>query len=183
MSKCNMSYLPKEYFLSTPKLKQLLLNDNNLKGDENNMKFMEHLTVIEELNLSFNNITSIDPNIFVYNNRLMTLKLIGNPWICDCYVVDMWNWDASTNGIIDVLYGSTAIYSYMYDMKTKYLTCDYDREITPNMKPRTQSTLSFKHGFKASFTWQRYVRDAICPLNNITIAAWDRSDTRNVHRC
>jgi len=169
MSKCNMSYLPEEYFVSTPNLKQLLLNDNNLKGGENNMTFMKRLTNIEELNLSFNNMTSIDPNVFVNNSGLMTLKLIGNPWICNCYVVDMWNWAVSVSEITDVLVGSMRIYSYKDDMKTKYLTCDYDPEITPTMNSRTQSMLSSKRGFKASFTWQRYAYNAICPPIIITV--------------
>jgi len=169
MSKCNLSYLPQEYFISTPNLKQLLLNDNKLKGDKKSMKFMKHLDNIVELNLSFNNMTSIDPNEFDYNGFLVSLKLIGNPWICDCYIVDICNWAESIKLNIDVLHGPTGIYSYKNHEKTKYLTCDYDPNITPITKSGIQSRSSFKQPLNANFTWQRFVSDAICPPITISI--------------
>lgn len=93
MSRCNFSYLPKDIFLLTSNLKHLLLDDNELKGDGDNMKFMEHVINIQELNLNFNGMVSIEPNVFYYNRHLMTLKLISNP--CYCYIADMWNRTAS----------------------------------------------------------------------------------------
>jgi len=168
MSKCNLSYLPQEYFISTPNLKQLLLNDNKLKADYRNMKFMKNLPSIVDLNLSFNNMTSIEPNVFDYNDRLVSLKLIGNPWICDCYIVNMWKWAKAVNLNIDVLNTPTKINFYLDHEKTINSTCISDPNITPLVKVGLQSRL-FTHPQDVHFTWLKIAHDAVCQPITISI--------------
>jgi len=171
LNECNLSYIPEHFFITTSNLKRLSLKGNKLKGDERSLRFIKHLTNIEELNFSFNKMVSIEPIDFYYANRLVSLKLIGNPWICDCFIVDMWNWTLSTKGHIDVLDGSTRLYSYVNDQKFNYLVCDYDQTITPPMKPMTRPNI---YGANLRFTWQRYVRDAMCSPVSFTVSRLGR---------
>ncbi|XP_060843801.1 toll-like receptor Tollo [Rhopalosiphum padi] len=147
MSKCNLSNLPVDAFTTTPNIGQLLLNDNNLKNDEEgSMKFLETLTRLEQLDLSFNNITAINRNKFGYSYQLMSLRLVGNPWKCDCYVVDMWRWGVMSEGYIDVLEDS------------KRLECNFDPKSSPINKAKLTRPGS------ELITWARYVGEANCPL-------------------
>jgi len=181
MSKCNLSHLPVDAFTTTPNISQLLLNDNKLKSDEEgSMKFLESLTGLEQLDLSFNNITAIKPDKFGYNHQLMSLRLVGNPWKCDCYVVDMWEWAASSKGNIGVLVGSTkSIASNVNNKKTKGLVCNFDPKSTPVKeaklrRPGRELTSSVQR------TWARYVREANCPHSPVA-ARPARIVTREVH--
>jgi len=147
MSKCNLSNLPVGAFTTTPNIGQLLLNDNNLKNDEEgSMKFLETLTRLEQLDLSFNNITAINRSKFGYSYQLMSLRLVGNPWKCDCYVVDMWRWGVMSEGYIDVLEDS------------KRLECNFDPKSSPINKAKLTRPGS------ELITWARYVGEANCPL-------------------
>jgi len=182
MSKCNLTYLPDDAFVTTPNISQLLLNDNKLKSDKDGfMKFIEYLTGLEQLDLSFNNITSIKPDKFSYNHQLLSLKLVGNPWKCDCYVVDMWEWAASSKGNIGVLVGSTkSIASNVNNKKTKGLVCNLDPKSTPVKeaklrRPGRELTSNVQR------TWARYVREANCP-HSAAAARPARIVTREVHQ-
>jgi len=181
LSKCNLSYLPDDAFITTPNISQLLLNDNKLKNDEEgSIKFLESLIGLEQLDLSFNNLTSIKPDKFSYNHQLMSLKLVGNPWKCDCYVVDMWEWAASSKGNIGVLVGSTkSIASNLNNKKTKGLVCNFDPKSTPIKeaklrRPGRELTTVVQR------TWARYVREANCPHSPVA-ARPARIVTREVH--
>lgn len=163
ISKCNLSYLPDNAFTTTPNISKLLLNDNELKINENSsMKFLKPLIRLEQLDLSFNNLTSIKPDMFQYNYKLISLKLIGNPWKCDCYVVDMWEWAISLNKNIEVLRGSTNSVTTNANNKTvKGLLCDFDPKNTP-IKATKRKQLSNQLTMNVQRTWARYVREANC---------------------
>ncbi|VVC40023.1 Leucine-rich repeat,Leucine-rich repeat domain, L domain-like,Leucine-rich repeat, typical subtype,Leucine [Cinara cedri] len=165
LSKCNLSYLPDDAFTTTPNISRLLLNDNKLKNDKDSfLKFLESLAELEQLDLSFNNITTVTPDKFSNNYQLMSLKLIGNPWKCDCYVVRMWEW-ASEKGNIGILVSSTkSMASNMNNKKTKSLVCNFDPKSTPVklVKPRPGRELTVP----VPRTWARYVREANCPRGN-----------------
>ncbi|CAH1730956.1 leucine-rich repeat-containing protein 15-like [Aphis gossypii] len=181
MSKCNLSYLPVDAFTTTPNISQLLLNDNKLKSDEEgSMKFLESLTGLEQLDLSFNNITAIKPNKFGYNNQLMSLRLVGNPWKCDCYVVDMWEWAALSKGNVGVLVGSTkSIASNVNNKKTKGLVCNFDPKSTPIKETKLRRPgIELKSSVQR--TWARYVREANCPHSPVA-ARPARIVTREIH--
>ncbi|CAI6373924.1 unnamed protein product [Macrosiphum euphorbiae] len=179
ISKCNLSNLPADAFTTTPNIRQLFLNDNKLKSDEErSMKFLESLTGLEQLDLSFNNITAIKPNTFLYNHQLMSLRLVGNPWKCNCYVLDMWEWAAWSKGNIDVLVGSTkSIASNVNNKKTKGLVCNFDPKSTPVKEAK------LRHGREPTSTvqrtWARYVREANCPHSPVA-ARPSRIVTREV---
>lgn len=53
MSKCNLSYLPENFFMPTPNLKRLLLNDNKFEGERKDMHFIKYLPHIQEIYMSF----------------------------------------------------------------------------------------------------------------------------------
>lgn len=161
LSKCNLSYLPDDAFTTTPNISQLLLNDNKLKNDkEGFLKFLESLSELEKLDLSFNNITTITPDKFSYN-RLVSLKLVGNPWKCDCYVVKIWDW-AGEKGNIGILVGSTkSMASNVNNKKTKSLVCIYDPKSTPVKEPKPKPGRELIA--PTVRTWARYIRDANCP--------------------
>lgn len=163
ISKCNLSYLPDNAFTTTPNINKLLLNDNELKINENSsMKFLKPLIGLEQLDLSFNNLTSIKPDMFQYNYKLISLKLIGNPWKCDCYVVDMWEWAISLNKNIEVLRGSTNLVTSNANNKTvKGLLCDFDPKNTP-IKATKRKQLNNQLTMNVQRTWARYVREANC---------------------
>lgn len=181
LSKCNLSRLPDNAFITTPNISRLLLNDNKLKNEGvSSLKFLEYLTGLEQLDLSFNNITSIKPDKFSYNHQLLSLKLIGNPWKCDCYVVDMWEWAVSSKGNIGVLVGSTkSIASNINNKKTKGLVCNFDPKSTPIKdsklrRPGRELTSSVQR------TWARYVREANCTHSSVASRP-ARIVTREIH--
>ncbi|XP_026818233.1 insulin-like growth factor-binding protein complex acid labile subunit [Rhopalosiphum maidis] len=168
MSKCNLSNLPVDAFTTTPNIRQLLLNDNKLKSDEEgSMKFLETLTRLDQLDLSFNNITAISPDKFGYNYQLTSLRLVGNPWKCDCYVVDMWKWSALSIGNIEVLVDS------------KRLECNFDPKSTP-IKKANLTRLGSELTASVQRTWVRYVGEANC-LRRPEAARPARIVTREVH--
>ncbi|XP_050440269.1 uncharacterized protein LOC126845587 [Adelges cooleyi] len=179
ISNCNLSRLPVDAFASTPNITELLLGDNKLRNEEeNSMKFLEPLSGLEQLDLSANNLSSIKPDKFTYNHQLMSLKLVGNPWKCDCYVMDMWEWASAIKGNIGVLVGSTkSIDTNINNKKKKSLVCNFDPKTSP-IKETKLKTL--RKDPSVQRTWARYVREANCPHSTI-LARPARIVTREVH--
>lgn len=164
MSKCKLDYLPADFFMATPNIKKLLLNGNELTSYKNDMLFAERLTRLEELDLSYNNMTSFDVNKFKHNSQLTSLKLVGNPWVCECELVDVWNWAASSKVDIGVLINSTELYSKADTKKPERLVCSYDVKRAPEKEYmlRRPSTFVYLEVPKTKRTWQRYLRNANC---------------------
>lgn len=181
ISKCNLSHLPKDAFISTPNISRLLLNDNKLRNEKDeSMKFLEPLTGLERLDLRFNNMTSIKPDKFSYNYQLLSLALIGNPWKCDCYVVDMWEWALSSKGNLGVLVDATkSMDSNLNNKRKKSLVCNFDPKSTPIKEAKLRRP-GRELNSSVQRTWSRYVRDADCP-HSATVARPARIVTREVH--
>lgn len=96
ISKCNLTSLPDDVFVTIPNLLKLQLNNNTLNNDKNDsLKFLKPLSQLTYLDLSFNNITSIKLDKFSYNYVLEAFKFDGNPWKCECYIIDWWSWARS----------------------------------------------------------------------------------------
>jgi len=188
ISKCDLSYLTKEFFLPTPNLKNLLLNNNTLQSDKNNMKCMERLTNLENLDLAFNNMTSIASREFNYNNQLMSLKLFGNPWKCDCFITDMWFWASSIKRNITILDGFMK-HDTVQNQLTKVLYCDFDPHNSPIKRSelKTPDDESLSYNYYMSIAWSVYAVDSFCtPVDAATyqppnLPRSGRIVTREVH--
>lgn len=166
---CQLTYLPPVAFNSSRKLAKLFLSDNKLSDDnedggERSLEFLkplEHLTVLDLSNNKFSNLT---PKVFADNLELHNLKLVGNPWRCDCNIVDMWQWAAVERGDIGVLTGSTTAAAdsvHAGSKKKKALLCFLDPKTTPikegKLRKPGRDLLN-----NVNRTWARYVREADC---------------------
>lgn len=167
ISGCNLSYLPDDAFITTPNISQLLLNDNKLTNtkENNSLKFLEPLADLKQLDLSFNKIQFMKTDQFQYNNKLTSLKLVGNPWKCDCYVLDLWEWAIMAKGNVAILVGSTkSIASNLNNKKEIRLLCNFDLQTTP-IKEVIRRRLGPDLHVRVQQTWARYVHEAYCYRN------------------
>ncbi len=169
LSNCNLSHLPPIAFNSSRNITKLLLADNHLSNaDPTSLKFLEPLQHLSYLDLSNNNFSSITSHTFKHNPDISALKLVGNPWKCDCNVVDMWQWASSERGDIGVLIGSTTAAADSISgssKKKKALLCYLDSKTTPIKEGKLR-----KPGREllnnVNRTWARYVREADCAWNH-----------------
>lgn len=184
MSRCNLSYLPDDAFITTSNITQLLLNDNKFKNDKNgSLKFLKSLTGLKELDLSFNNLTSINSDNFDNNKLLVSLNLVSNPWKCDCYIDDILEWAMSRRNV-DMLVGFKKSTSYNVNYnKTKGLVCNFDPNSSPMMnvfrKLRRSRRLFSRFTTSNQRTWARHVFEGYCSYRTV-----DESDiiiTTEVH--
>jgi hypothetical protein len=51
-----------------------------------------NVSVLERLDLSYNNLSSVDINILKFLPKLSALYLYGNPLQCDCQLQEVWRW-------------------------------------------------------------------------------------------
>lgn len=171
ISKCNLSYLPDIAFTTRPNIGKLLLNNSELKiNDNSSIKFLKPLIRLEQLDLSFNNLTSIKPDMFQYNYKLISLKLIGNPWKCDCYIVNIWKWAISSKKNINIINivlrdSMNSLTSNASNKKVKGLLCDFDPKNT-SIKATKLKQLSNQLPLNVQRTWDRYVREANCSASH-----------------
>lgn len=84
----SLTTLLENTFSELTKLKILYLNENRLTTLPENI--FRNLTQLQDLDLSQNNFTTLPPNIFngLPPHRL-ELQLEGNPWLCDCDLLQM----------------------------------------------------------------------------------------------
>lgn len=165
---CELSFLPSVAFNSSRNITRLLLADNRLSNvDSTALKFLEPLKHLTYLDLSNNNFSSITSNVFFRNPEIQSLKLVGNPWKCDCNVVDMWQWAQSERGDIGVLIGSTTAAAdtvAINSKKKKALLCYLDTK-TPIKEGKLRRP-GRELLFNVNRTWARYVREADCTWNH-----------------
>lgn len=169
LQNCNIEYLPPMAFNSSRNITTLLLADNKLSNsDPESLRFLEPLRHLVHLDLSNNNFSSISPSVFKNNPELSAIKLVGNPWKCDCNIVDIWQWASSERGDIGVLVGSTTAAADTVasgSKKKKALLCYLDTKTTPikegKLRRPGRELLN-----NVNRTWARYVREADCPWNH-----------------
>ena len=165
---CELAYLPPVAFNSSRNITRLLLAENRLSnGDPTALKFLEPLKHLTHLDLSNNNFSSITSNVFFRNPEIVSLKLVGNPWKCDCSIVDMWQWASSERGDIGVLIGSTTAAADSVSSnskKKKALLCYLDTK-TPIKEGKLRRP-GRELLFNVNRTWARYVREADCTWNH-----------------
>ncbi|XP_069694890.1 insulin-like growth factor-binding protein complex acid labile subunit [Periplaneta americana] len=105
MQHCNLTELPKGLLSNTSSLKELNLGNNNLTTIANltnpeNSQYVDTLTKLEVLDLSNNQMQTINVEVFSNNiTKLKTLHIAGNPFLCDCKLRRVWLW-SQKQGII-----------------------------------------------------------------------------------
>lgn len=170
LRECDLSYIPPIAFNSSRNITKLLLAGNKLGGDEESkrLSFLEPLRHLSHLDLSNNNFSSITPDVFKKNPEISALKLVGNPWKCDCNIVEMWQWALAERGDIGVLIGSTTAVADSISSsskKKKALLCYLDTKTTPikegKLRRPGRELLN-----NVNRTWARYVREADCQWNH-----------------
>lgn len=165
LSNCGIAHLNEDIFTTTNNLTQLNLSSNNISGVEN-LSFLKKLRALEHIDLSNNKLRTIDPKIFRSNPRLLSVNLMGNPFVCNCSIVEMWDWAVHEKGDLHVLVGSQpANFETVSAKRRKNLSCFYDEETYRNMTDGNQMTASRKHypsQFTPYRTWAKYVRESNC---------------------
>ncbi|KAJ8950262.1 hypothetical protein NQ318_021116 [Aromia moschata] len=184
LSNCNLTFLPPDAFHWTRNITTLILTGNHF-GSPSDLRFLEILPNLEVLDLRYNNLTTFSPKELILNPKVEKLKLIGNPWRCDCSVADLWDWAHLHKGNLGILEGSTISQEHVSVGKTKrkkLLICNYDtgtqpftiimNKTVPGRRPfiNPQRTLT-----STNRTWAKYVRESGCEqspsLQRVTRAA------------
>jgi Leucine-rich repeat (LRR) protein len=102
---CNLSSLPADFFKNSTALRQLLLRGNNLTSldcvsNNTDDDYVDTLTKLQVIDVSHNQLQTI--NVEVLRNKMTQLKSLrieGNPFLCDCKLRDAWLWSQKV-GII-----------------------------------------------------------------------------------
>ncbi|XP_066998011.2 carboxypeptidase N subunit 2 isoform X1 [Anabrus simplex] len=117
LGQCNLRFLPAESLSNLPKLTQLRLHGNNFLSLSNesfanlqaleylelqdnqllNLDFLSHLQNLTYLDVAYNELTTLDVDVFQNMTYLHTLYVSGNPLLCDCVTSDAINWCISRN--------------------------------------------------------------------------------------
>lgn len=163
LSKCNIAYLPPNVFNNTRNITSLNLASNNLSmTSELSFQFLDVLSELEGIDLSNNNLTHISPTVLRHNRAVNSIKLVGNPWKCDCNIADMWEWATREKGDIGVLVGSTTPTEIGFgaSRKKKGLVCYFDISTPTRKRPGREL-------FATNKTWARYVKEADCPSSKL----------------
>jgi len=171
MSECNLTFISNNFFIPATKIKHLFLRNNKLRNYQHTLRFLEVLSDIEELDLSFNGINGIHPTQLMHNSKLTSLKLYGNPWLCTCNIVDMWDWAASIK--MGWLEGATKLNSN----ETNRLICYYDKAfpLAEQLPPLPGQP------YTDYMTWENFVHYSDCPWRTIEARSVSKRISRQVH--
>ncbi|RZC33997.1 LRR 8 domain containing protein [Asbolus verrucosus] len=172
LSNCNLTFLPPDAFYWTRNITTLVLRGNHF-STPNDLRFLELLPKLEVLDLRYNNLSTFSPKDIAVNPNVEKLKLIGNPWKCDCSVAELWDWANLEKGNLAILEGSTIGAEHVTVGKTnkrkKLLVCSYDtnkqplpiimNKTVPGRRPfiKPQRVLT-----STNRTWAKYVRESGC---------------------
>lgn len=174
LSHCNLTFLPSDAFYWTRNITSLILAGNHFTSP-NDLKFLELLPMLEVLDLRYNNLTTFSPKDITLNPNVEKLKLIGNPWKCDCSVADLWDWANIEKGNLGILEGSTLTQEHVSVGKTKkktLLICNYEagtqplvlNKTVPGRRPFIKPQRSLT---ATNRTWAKYVRESGCEPQQI----------------
>ncbi|XP_014204421.1 carboxypeptidase N subunit 2-like isoform X2 [Copidosoma floridanum] len=147
LSYCDIGRLHEDVFSDTRNLTTLNLSNNKLTGADN-LTFLNKLRQLEHLDLSNNSLSTIRPRVFHFNPRLLSVNLMGNPFVCNCSIAEMWDWALKEKNDLDVLVGSQpSQYTTGAVKLRKTLSCSYDSKETNRNLVRT---------------WAKYIRESQC---------------------
>lgn len=178
LSNCNLTVLPPDAFNTTQNITRLLLGGNRLTSTvaaDNGLPFLEHLPAVEVLDLTYNNLSRLSPAVFKKNHQLATLKLVGNPWQCDCSIAELWEWALNWRGDLGLLVGSTITPEDTVAggaKRKKNLVCSFHPKTSPLSRSWKRGR-EYTHTFNR--TWAKYVRESGCePSKTLTSARFAR---------
>ncbi|XP_017780191.1 PREDICTED: chaoptin-like [Nicrophorus vespilloides] len=138
LSNCNLTYLPMDAFYWTTGITHLILKGNQFTSRD--FKFLNLLPQLETVDLRYNNLTTFSPKYLIMaSGKLNKVQLIGNPWICDCDIVDTWDWSKM--------------------MGLQLATSPEEHIIAGKVKNKHLLTCNHYDGQK---TWSKYVKDSGC---------------------
>lgn len=92
--------------------------------------------------------------VFRKNHHLSTLKLVGNPWQCDCSIAELWEWALNWRGDLGLLVGSTITPEDTVAggaKRKKNLVCSFH----PKTSPLSEFSRSWKRGREYTRTFNR----------------------------
>lgn len=171
LSNCNLTFLPPEAFYWTRNITHLILSGNHFSSPSN-LRFLELLPKLLLLDLRYNKLSTLSTKNIAMIPNVDKLKLIGNPWICDCSVAELWDWALLEKGNLGILEGSTIVAEHVTvgkDKRKKLLVCNYDTSKQP-MPIIVNKTVAGRRPFVKSSrmltssnrTWAKYVRESGC---------------------
>ncbi|XP_044257308.1 slit homolog 1 protein-like [Tribolium madens] len=170
LSNCNLTFLPSDAFYWTRNITTLILSGNHFSSADN-LQFLELLPKLKMLDLRYNKLSSFPPKTIYLNPNVEKLKLIGNPWRCDCTVAELWDWANLEKGSLGILEGSTIAAEHVTVGKTnkrkKLLVCNYDTSqplpiITKTVRGRRPFIKPQRVLTSTNRTWAKYVRESGC---------------------
>lgn len=172
LSNCNLTFLPPDAFYWTRNITHLILSGNHFTSP-NDLRFLELLPKLEMLDLRYNNLTTFSYKDISVNPMVEKLKLVGNPWKCDCAVAELWDWALLEKGNLGILEGSTLQAEHVTvgksNKRKKLLICNYDTVKQP-LPIVINKTASGRRPFikpqrvlsATNRTWAKYVRESGC---------------------
>ncbi|XP_044765354.1 slit homolog 1 protein-like [Coccinella septempunctata] len=190
LSNCNLTFLPAQAFHWTRNITTLILA-GNMFNSSSDFRFLELLADLQSLDLRNNKFTKFDLRYILPNQHLNKLKLIGNPWKCECYIAELWDWAVLLREDPHILEGTLVTADNIKTPKIrgqKLLTCSYDNDKIPS-SPNNVGAVARRRSFKnpqrvfitANRTWAKYVRESGCEqrVNHTRLprsAAYQRSN-------
>lgn len=169
LSYCNLTYIPQNALNSFSNITKLLLAGNNLAiTSDTSLSFLNNLPLIEHLDLSLNKLTTISPSNLQNNYELKTIKLTGNPWQCNCNIVNLWQWALIEKGDLGVLIGSQTQPEDITTAGTKRkkgLWCHFNAKPGALKSPQNKRPGRRELVDNVNVTWARFVRESSCPWN------------------
>lgn len=172
LNNCNLTFLPFEAFFWTRNITHISLLGNRLsRVSDDSFGFLKLLPQLKMLDLRYNNLTQLLPKDLSLNPQIEKLKLIGNPWKCDCSVAELWDWAQLQKGSLNILEGTTVDQEQITagkNKKKKLLVCNYDASV--QMPLVMNRTVTGRRPFIKSSriltstnrTWAKYVRESGC---------------------
>lgn len=191
LSSCNLTFLPDNAFKRNGNITRLSLSGNNFDSQPGTLKFLQLLPKLEYLDLGYNKLTSLTPHILVKNPKINSLRLVGNPWKCDCSIAEMWDWASMVKGDLSVLVGSKTSpddFTLKGAKRRKSLICYYDvAELRENpimnrsVAGRRPFTKPQRELTSINRTWAKYVRESGCEpvvkiLQPLTLTGYEALD-------
>ncbi|KAH1023293.1 platelet glycoprotein V [Dendroctonus ponderosae] len=169
LSNCNLTFLPPDAFFWTRNITTLILSGNHFSSP-NDFHFLELLPKLEVLDLTYNKLSTFSPREIEFNTQVSRLKLIGNPWKCDCSVANLWDWAHMEKGDLSILVGSTigaADVTVGKHKRKRLLVCSYDDKV--GLPLIMNKTVAGRKPFKqqrtisaSNRTWAKFVRESGC---------------------
>ncbi|XP_063974249.1 leucine-rich repeat-containing protein 15-like isoform X1 [Diachasmimorpha longicaudata] len=157
LSNCNIVHLNENVLSRNKNLSQLNLSNNKISE----LSFLKKLRRLEHLDLSNNQIRTINPKVLKSNTRLLSLNLIANPFVCNCSIVEMWDWAVQEKNDLHVLIGSQPSEFATGAVKLrKSLSCTYEDDAYRDLM--NQRPLLRKGDLTPHRTWAKYIRESNC---------------------